>query len=126
MQIFKSIFELLCTEKAFWASWEVKSRSRSPKVIRCKFSNNIFLRSYVQKKHFGHRNSSSGQGHQRSSSANFQKCIFELLCTEKALWVSWEVKIISRRCQGYQRSSSANFQKSLFLSSYAQKKTFWT
>ena len=44
VQIFKKfIFELLCTEKAFWASQEVKIRSRSPKVIKCKFSKSLFL-----------------------------------------------------------------------------------
>ena len=40
VQIFKKcIFELLCTEKVFQTSCEVKIRSRSPKVIKCKFSS---------------------------------------------------------------------------------------
>ena len=44
VQIFKmSIFELLCIEKAFWASWEVKIRSRSPKVIKCNFFKKFFF-----------------------------------------------------------------------------------
>ena len=46
----KSIFEVLCTEKAFWASWEVKIMSRSPKVIKCKFSKRLLLSYYAQKK----------------------------------------------------------------------------
>ena len=37
----------------------------------------IFLSSFAQKKHFEHHGKSkSGQGHQRSSSANFQKVYF--------------------------------------------------
>ena len=48
VQIFKkSIFQLLCTEKAFWASWDVKIRSRSPKVIKYKFSKFLVLSSYA-------------------------------------------------------------------------------
>ena len=87
VQIFKmSIFEFLCTVKAFGASWDAKIRSRSPKVIKCYFSS-----SYAQKKHFGHHGrskSGKGQGHQRSSSVNFQKIyIFELLCTETQIQV---------------------------------------
>ena len=51
--------------------------SGAAKVIKCKFSKSLFLSSSAQKKHFGHHgNSKSGQGHQRSSSANFENVYF--------------------------------------------------
>ena len=85
----KSIFELLCTEKRFWASCEVKIRSRSANVIKCKFSKSVFLSSYKHKKHFKHHGmSKSGQGRPRLSIANFpsvfwssysQKCISDIM-----------------------------------------------
>ena len=51
VQIFKkSIFELLCTEKAFYASWEGKIRSRSPNVIMRQFSKTlIFELTWIEK-----------------------------------------------------------------------------
>ena len=43
----KCILELLCTKNAFQTSWEVNIGSRSPKVIKCKFSKSVFLSSYL-------------------------------------------------------------------------------
>ena len=57
------------------------------KVIMCKFSKTLFLSSYAQKKHFFHHGSSkSGQGHQRPSSANFQKVYFWDPMYRKSIW----------------------------------------
>ena len=116
-------------------------------VIKCKFSKSVFLSSYSQKTYLRHHGrSKSGQSHQRSSRAIFQKVyfwaprhrrsilgiiggqnqvkvtkgqqvqifkkfIFELLCIEKVLWASGEVKIRSRS----PNIIKCKFSKSLFF-----------
>ena len=64
--LFKCIFSSYVQKKAFWSSWEVKIRSRWPKVIKCIFSKSVFLSSYAQKEHFEHN----------GRSKSFIKCKF--------------------------------------------------
>ena len=65
---------------------KVKIRSRSPKVIKCKFSKSLFLSFYAQKKHLG---ITGGQNQVKVTKGHqvqiFKKIIFGLLCIEKAL-----------------------------------------
>ena len=118
VQIFKkSIFELLCTEKVFWASWEVKIRSSSQKVTKSKFLKSLFLNSYAQKRPFG----IMGDQNQVkvTKGPNAVKCkisrsvCLSCLCTEKAFRTQ---KLRFTAGQGHQWSSSAKvyakFQKS--------------
>ena len=110
-------------EKTFWTPSEVKIRSRSPKVIQCKFLKSQFLSSYAQKMHFKHHvRSKSGQGHQRSSSANFPKSVFLSSYVEKKYF---RHRGRSKSSQGHQRSSSANFQN-VYFSASMHRKAFWT
>ena len=73
----------------------------------------------AQTKHFKHHvRSKSGQDHQGSSRANFQKSVFISFYAQKRHF--WYVR--SKPGQSHQRSSSANFQKSLFFSSCAHER----
>ena len=79
----------------------------------------VFLRSYAQEKHFKHhRKSKSGQGHQRSSSANFWKVYF---------WAPMPRERILDIIEGQNVLDSpkvikCTFSKRVFASSYTQEK----
>ena len=70
--------------------------------------------SKAQKKHFGHHwGSKSGQGHQRSSSANFKIVLFLSSYAQK--------RHFGQHGKCHQRSSSANFQKVYFFGLFSNQ-----
>ena len=90
------------------------------KVIKCKFSESVFLSSYVLEKHFKHH----GSGSPKVIKCKFSKSEFLSSYAQgkkfKHLGTHWQVKIRS----GSPKVIKCKFSKSEFLSSYAQKKHF--
>ena len=99
----------------------------SPKVIKCTFSKCGVLSFYTKEKHFKHHvRSKSGQGHQRSSSANFSKGVFLSLYAIFSMYRESILNIIgSQNLLDSPKVIKCNFSKSVaVLSSYAQGKYF--